>query len=399
MATPPAPRNPFSDPESLRRILFTIGALAVLRVGAFIPLPGVDAPALAALLGAGSGPLSVLDAFSGGALGRFALFSLGAIPLVNATVLAALLRLGTGKSGRAEAARRLTAPLALLQALAVAYALARTTGPGGAPLVAHPGAAFYLTTAAGLTAGAVFVLWLCEEISESGIGGGAVLAVMTGLLAHALTGTGVFFRLAFREELGAFSALFVIAALLLAVFAVCRVETARRDLTVNYSQRIVGRRMYGGSSTVLPVKLDSAGAVAAISAAAVGSSTLLLRGGWLDDLILGVLIVFFCVFSGAKSLDADDVSAQMKKTGGSIPGVRPGEATARHLARLQDRLALGGALLFAALAILPDLLRRLLRLPFFFDGVEVAIVVAAALDAMTRVESAAIMRAYAKFRK
>lgn len=399
MAAPPAPRNPFNDPEVVRRILFTLGALAVLRVGAYIPVPGVDAAAFAALLNAHGGPLSVLDAFSGGALGRFALFSLGAIPFVNAAIVADLLKLGAGKAGRAEAARRLTAPLALLQALALAYALARTTGPGGAPLVARPDAVFYLTVAASLTAGALFVLWLCEEITESGIGGGALLVVFASLLADALSGAGTYFRLALREELSAASALFVLAALLAVVYAVIRLETAQRKLTVNYSQRIVGRRMYGGSSTSLPVKLDQAGAVAAVCAAALGASLLALRGGWLDDAVYAALILYFCRSLGARSIAPGEIADQLRKTGGSIPGVRPGDATARYILGVHERAALASSLIIALLAVLPDLLRRTLRLPFFFDGVRALVITAAALDAMARVESFAIMRAYGKLKK
>jgi preprotein translocase subunit SecY len=399
MAETSAPRGSFDDPELRRKVFFTIGALAVLRVGAYIPVPGVDAGAFSALLDARGGPLGVLNAFSGGALGRFALFSLGAIPYINASIVAGLLKLGRGKRERAEAARRLTFPLALLQSLALAFALARTTAPGGAPLVADAGAFFYLTTATTLTAGAMFVLWLCEEITASGIGGGALLVVFACLIANALSGAETFFRLVRFEEIGAFSTLFIVAALLAAVFAVIRIETAQRKLTVNYSQRVVGRRMYGGSSSALPVKLDQAGVVAAVCAAALGASTLVLRGGWLDDAIYAALIVYFSCFAGAKTVDANELSEQLKKSGGSLPGIRPGDATARHILWVHERVALGGAVFVAAVAILPDLLRRIFRLPFFFDGVQAVIVVAVALDAMTRVESHSMMRTYAKFMK
>ena len=399
MADTSAPRSSFDDPELRRKVFFTIGALAVLRVGAYIPVPGVDVAALSALLDAHGGPLGVLNAFSGGALGRFALFSLGAVPYVNAVIVARLLKRGRGKRERAEAARRLTPVLALLQSLALAYALARTTAPGGAALVAEPGPLFYLSTAATLTAGALFVMWLAEEITETGIGGGALLVVFASLVANALSGTAAFFRLAGSEELGALSAFFIVAALLAAVVAVIRIETAQRKLTVNYSQRVVGRRMYGGSSSVLPVKLDQSGVVAAISAAALGASTLVLRGGWLDDAIYAALIVYFSCFAGARTVDANELSEQLKKSGGSLPGIRPGDATSRHILWVHERVALGGAVFVAAVAVLPDLLRRILRLPFFFDGVQALIVVSVALDAMTRIESHAIMRTYAKFKK
>lgn len=398
MADIAAPRNPFDDQELRRKVFFTIGALAVLRVGAYIPVPGVDAGALSALLEAHGGPLNVLNAFSGGALGRFSLFSLGAIPYVNAAIIAGLLKLGRGKRGRAEFTRRLTLVLALVQSLALAFALARTTAPGGVPLVAAAGASYYLLTVASLTAGALFVLWLAEEITESGIGGGALLVVFASLIANALSGAAVFFRLARTEEIGASSAFLVVIALLIAVFIVIRIETAQRKLTVNYSQRVVGRRMYGGSSTTLPVRLDQAAVVATISAACLGASILVLRGGWLDDAIYAALIVYFACFSGARTVDANELADQLKKTGGSLPGIRPGDATSRHILWVHERAALGGAALIAGAAILPDLIRRVFRLPFFFDGVQTVVIVAVALDAMTRVESHTLMRTYAKLR-
>lgn len=397
MADIAPPRNPFEDSDLRRKVFFTIGAAAVLRVGAYIPVPGVDAGALSALLDAHGGPLGVLNAFSGGALGRFALFSLGLIPYVNASIVAGLFLRRRGKSARAEAARRLTLPLALFQSLALAYGLAHATAPGGAPLVADPGPLFYVTTAASLTAGAMLVLWLAEEITASGIGGGGLLVVFVSLVANALSGFAEYFHLVRFEELGAFPAFFVVVAALAAVWAVIRIETAQRKLTVNYAQRVVGRRMYAGTSSALPVRLDQMGAVAAISAAAAGSSLLILRGGWFDDAIYAALIVYFACFAGARTLDANELADQLKKTGGTLAGVRPGDATAQRILWVHERVALGGAAFVAAAAILPDVVRRVLRLPFFFDGVQAVIIVAAALDAMTRVESHALMRTYAKF--
>jgi preprotein translocase subunit SecY len=396
MAQPAASRNPFEDPELRRKVFLTIGAVAVLRVGAYIPVPGVDAGALSALLDGNRGPLGVMNALSGGALGRFALFSLGLIPFVNASIVAGWVKRRGGKRERAEFARRLTFPIALLQALALAYALSRATA-GGVPLVAEAGVSFYLTAAASLTAGSLFVLWLAEEVTEAGIGGGALFVFLVSLVASALSGAAEYFHLVRFEELGLAPALFIAAALIAAVVAVIRIETGQRKLTVNYSQRVVGRRMYAGSSTPLPVRLDQAGAVAAISAAALGSSLLILRGGWLDDMIYAVLIVYFACFTGPRTIDANSLADQLKKTGGSLPGVRPGDATASRILWVHDRVALGGAALIAIAAVVPDVLRRVFHLPFFFDGVETVIIVAAALDAMTRVESHAMMRTYAKF--
>lgn len=397
MADNPPPRGAFDDPELQRKVFLTIGLAAVLRVGAYVPVPGVDAGALSALLDAHGGPLGVLNALSGGALGHFALFSLGLVPYINASVLAGLAMRRAGKRERAEAARQWTIPLALAQSLFVAYGLAHATTPEGLPLVAQPGAPFYLTTAVNLTAGALFVMWLAEEITESGIGGGGLVVILVSLTANAVSGFADYFHLVRYEEIGALAAFIVPILLLVAIWAILRVETAQRKLTVNYAQRMVGRRMYAGQTSAFPVKVDSAGAVAALSAAAVGSSLLILRGGWTDDLVYAVLIVYFACFAGAKTIDAHELAEQLKKTGGSLAGVRPGDATASRILWVHERVALGGAALIALAAILPDAIRRVFGLHFFFDGVQTVIVTAAALDAMTRVESHNLMRTYAKF--
>ena len=416
------PRNPFDDPDLRRRIFYTLGALAIFRVGAFIPLPGVDAGALKALVDAQSGgPLGFLDAFSGGALGRFSLFSLSVVPYVNASIIAGLLKRGRGRQEQNGVARRLTLFLALLQSFGLALVIAKMPAPGGIPVVADPDWFFYGATTLTLTAGALFAMWLCEEITESGIGGGALLIVFAGLVGSVLSGAGNLFRLVRFEEVGLFAALAIVAALIAAVLAAVWIETAQRKLTVHYSQRVVGRRMYGGSQSVLPLKLDQSGVVAAISAAAFTASlaalmlaaarlfpqnpigrripSMLIRGSWIDGAIYAALIIFFCSFSGSRTIDPNELADNLKKSGGSIPGIRPGDSTARRIQWIHERVALGGALLVAAIAVLPDLLRRSFHLTFFFDGIRLLIVVGAALDAMGRIESYGMMRTYAKFLK
>ena len=244
MADIPGPRNPFADPELHPEDGLHLIALAVFRVGTFIPLPGVDADALKALVDAQSaGPIGFLNAVSGGALGRFSLFSLGVLPYVNASLIVGLLKMGTGKTQRSVAARRLTLFLALIQSFGIALALAKAPAAGGIPIVTDPTALFYGATTLTLTAGALFTMWLCEEITESGIGGGALLIVFAGLLGNALSGAATLFKFLRFEEIGLFSALAIFAAVIAAVLASVWIETAQRKLTVNYSQRVVGRRM------------------------------------------------------------------------------------------------------------------------------------------------------------
>jgi preprotein translocase subunit SecY len=414
----PGPRSNFDDPDLRRRVFYTLGLLAVFRAGTYVPLPGADAGALKSFVDAQAGGLlGFLDAFSGGALGRFSLFSLGAAPYVNAAIVAGLLKLGKGRRERGEAARRLTLLFALLQSFGLALAFART--PGGVSAIPRPDGLFYASTVLTMTAGALFVMWLCEEITESGIGGGALLIVFAGLVAHSLTGAGELFRLVRVEDLGMSSALAITAALLAFVLATIWVETAQRKLTVYYAKRVVGRRMYGGSSSALPLKLEQSGIVAAVSAAVLAASLAALalaaaglfphsggefagwlaRGSWVGDAIDAALILLLCAYSGSKTVDPEELADQLKKSGGSIPGIRPGDSTARHLQWIRDRIGFDGAVFVAALAVLPDVLRRLLRLPFFFDGLPLLVIVGVSLDAMGRVEGFGIRRAYAKFLK
>jgi preprotein translocase subunit SecY len=408
----PGPLGFFDDPDLRRRIFRTLGALAIFRVGTFIPLPGVDAGTLKALVDAQSGgPLGLLDSFSGGALGRFSLFSLGIAPYVNALIVVGLLKIGRKGRERNEAARRLTLLLALVQSLALVLALAKLSAPGGVPVVLRPSPLFYGATALTLTAGALFVMWLCEEITESGIGGGALLIVFAGLVGSIPAGVGNLVQLVRGEEIGLFTALAILAALIAAVMAAVRVETAQRKITIHYTQRVVGRRMYGGSQSVLPLKLDQSGVVAAVSAAILIASlsallpasgripSILSPGSWIDDVLCAALILFFCFFPASKPTEPDELADNLKKAGGSIPGVRSGDSTARHIQRIHERVALGGALFVAAIAVLPDLLRRGFHLPFFFDGIQLLVVVGVALDAMGRVQSYEVRRTYAKFIK
>jgi preprotein translocase subunit SecY len=415
------PRSSFDDPDLRRQIFFTLGALALFRVGTFVPVPGVDPAGLKALVDAQSGgPLGFLNTFSGGALGRFSLFSLGVTPYVNASIIVGLLKVGQGRRERGDAARRLTFLLALLQSFGLAFALARRAAPGGVSVVADPDCLFYVVTVLTLTAGALFVMWLCEEITESGLGGGALLIVFAGLVGNILPGAADMLKLVRLEELGLSGALAIVAALLAALMSAVWVETAQRKLAVHYAQRVVGRRMYGGSQSFLPLKLDQSGVVSAVSAAVCTASLaalllaaapffpqdlarrippLLNRGSWLDDAVYAALILFFCSLPGAAPIDPNALADQLKKSGGSMPGIRPGDSTAKHIQWVHERLALGGALSVAALAVLPDLLRRFFRLPFFFDGIPLLVVVGVALDAMGRVEAHGIRRTYAKFLK
>jgi preprotein translocase subunit SecY len=344
--------------------------------------------------------------------------------LQGAHVISYLDRLAReGESGRKriqQITRYLTIFLALFQSFAIAIGFSQAQGPGGARIVIDPSVSFYLITALTWTAGAVFVMWLGEQITEFGVGNGISLIIFTGIIARLPASVVDLIRLVQVEELSIFGAIF----LALVVFTVCGlvvwVETAQRQIPVHYAKRIVGRRMMGGSSTYLPLKLDPSGVIAVIFANAVISAPLLLsqlspnspwsgfiqkavgefnRGAPIFSLIYAGLIIFFCYFYNSISINPKDLSENMKKWGGFIPGIRPGESTSNYIEWILERLTLFGALFVAAIAVLPDYLRDYFAAPFFFGSTSLLIVIGVALDTVGQLEARLLMRHYEGFMK
>ena len=319
----------FDVPELRKRVLFTLGAIAVFRVGAAIPIPGVNGDAIRAIFNAQqSSLLGFLNTFSGGALGRFSIFSMGVVPYINASIIMSLLqgahvlpfldRLAKdGELGRRKLnsyTRYLTLFLAVFQSFGLTIAITKMQAPGGAPTVIDPTWAFYCVTVLTMTAGTIFVMWLGEQMTEQGIGNGVSLLIFTGIVERLPTAGFSLFELVRLEEINLFAALAIVAALVAVIIAVVWVETAQRKIPVQYAKRMVGRKMYGGSQSYLPLKVDQSGVIAVIFALSLlsvpvtvitfapnqpwaeGAMSFFRGGNYVYDAVYAGLIIFFCYF-------------------------------------------------------------------------------------------------------
>jgi preprotein translocase subunit SecY len=422
----------FEVPELRKRVLFTLGAIAVFRIGASIPIPGVNAEAIRAIFTAQqSSLLGFLNTFSGGALGRFSIFSMGVVPYINASIIMSLLqgahvipaldRLAKdGELGRRKLnsyTRYLTLFLAVFQSFGLTIAITQMQAPGGLATVTDPTWMFYCVTVLTMTAGTIFVMWLGEQMTEQGIGNGVSLLIFTGIVESIPAAAYSFWELFRLEEINLFAVLAILAALAAVTVSVVWVSTAQRKIPVQYAKRMVGRKMYGGSQSYLPLKVDQSGVIAVIFALSLlsvpitiatfmpetersGSFMRFFQGGnWWYDVIYAGLIIFFCYFYNSVSINPVDLAENMKKSGGFIPGIRPGEPTAKHIEWILERITLGGALFVAAIAVMPDIMKREFSVPFFFGGTSLLIAVGVALDTMGQLEAHLIMRHYEGFLK
>lgn len=422
----------FDVPELRKRVLFTLGAIAVFRIGAAIPIPGVNGDAIRAIFNAQqSSLLGFLNTFSGGALGRFSIFSMGVVPYINASIIMSLLqgahvipaldRLAKdGELGRRKLnsyTRYLTLFLAVFQSFGLTIAISKMQAPGGLPTVIDPTWMFYCVTVLTMTAGTIFVMWLGEQMTEQGIGNGVSLLIFTGIVERIPAAGWSLFELVRLEEINLFAALAIVAALAAVIVSVVWVETAQRKIPVQYAKRMVGRKMYGGSQSYLPLKVDQSGVIAVIFALSLLSVPVTIAtfmpntqkaegvmrffqgGNWVYDAVYAGLIIFFCYFYNSVSINPVDLAENMKKSGGFIPGIRPGEPTAKHIEWILERITLGGALFVAAIAVMPDIMKREFSVPFFFGGTSLLIAVGVALDTMGQLEAHLIMRHYEGFLK
>ncbi|MBI2788415.1 MAG: preprotein translocase subunit SecY [Elusimicrobia bacterium] len=422
----------FEIPELRKRVLFTLGAIAVFRIGASIPIPGVNGDAIRAIFNAQqSSLLGFLNTFSGGALGRFSIFSMGVVPYINASIIMSLLqgahvlpfldRLAKdGELGRRKLnsyTRYLTLFLAVFQSFGLTIAITKMQAPGGMPTVTDPTWFFYCVTVLTMTAGTIFVMWLGEQITEQGIGNGVSLLIFTGIVERLPAAGYSLFELVRLEEINLFSAIAIVAALAAVIVVVVWVETAQRKIPVQYAKRMVGRKMYGGSQSYLPLKVDQSGVIAVIFALSLLSVPVTIAtfmpnvqrgegimrffqgGNYVYDAVYAALIIFFCYFYNSVSINPVDLAENMKKSGGFIPGIRPGEPTAKHIEWILERITLGGALFVAVIAIMPDIMKREFSVPFFFGGTSLLIAVGVALDTMGQLEAHLIMRHYEGFLK
>jgi len=416
-------------PELKRRVIFTLLMLAVYRVGCAIPTPGIDANALAAFFARYKGTLlGLFDMFSGGALEKMSIFALGIMPYISASIILELLTVviphlaqlkKEGEAGRkkiTQYARYGTVALSLIQGLGIAMGLESMTSPGGALVVPNPGWGFRVLTMITLSAGTAFIMWLGEQITERGIGNGISLIIFAGIVARMPSAINSSFQMVRLGEISIFT-LLVLGVVMLAVIAgICFVEQGQRRLPVQYAKRVVGRRMYGGQTTHLPLKVNTAGVIPPIFASSIimfpatiaqfiqipwvqSAARAITPGGWIYSLLYVILIFFFCYFYTAVTFNPADVADNMKKYGGFIPGIRPGKRTAEYIDRVLTRITLGGAVYVSAVCVLPTVLISQFNVPFYFGGTALLIVVGVALDTMAQIESHLLQRSYEGFLK
>jgi len=402
--------------ELKSRILFVIGALIVFRLGTFIPVPGIDPDVLAKLFESQSdGILGMFNMFSGGALSRFSLFALGIMPYISASIIMQLMTVVSpkleqlkkeGESGRRQITKYTrygTLVLATFQALGISIALEAQAG-----LVLDPGMMFRFTAVVTLVSGTMFLMWLGEQITERGIGNGISIIIFAGIVAGLPSAIGGTLELARTGTFHPIFVLFLIVAVVLVTAFVVFVERGQRKITVNYAKRQVGRKVFGGQTSHLPLKLNMAGVIPPIFASSIilfpatmagwfGSSESMT---WLKDigstispgqplyiLLFATAIIFFCFFYTALVFNPKETADNLKKSGAFVPGIRPGDQTARYIDRIMGRLTLVGALYITAVCLLPEFLILNYNVPFYFGGTSLLIIVVVTMDFMAQVQS------------
>jgi preprotein translocase subunit SecY len=419
-------------PELKKRILFSLLMLAVYRVGCHIPTPGIDAAALAAFFSQRQGTLfGLFDMFSGGALSQMSVMALGIMPYISSSIILELLTVvipyleklkKEGEQGRkkiVQYTRYGTVILSIIQGFGIAIGLERMSSPGGAMVVPMGGWGFRLLAVITLTAGTAFLMWLGEQITERGIGNGISLIIFSGIVAGLPSAVINTFRLVGTGEITPFFMTLVVAFMIAVVGAIVFVERGQRRIPVQYAKRVIGRRMYGGQSTHLPLKVNTAGVIPPIFAssiimfpATIANFMNVSEIPWLQmivnfltpghivyTLIFVIFIIFFCYFYTAVHFNPIDVADNMKKYGGFIPGIRPGKNTAEYIDKVLTRITFAGAIYVSAVCVLPQILIYQLHMPFYFGGTALLIVVGVAMDTSNQIESHMLMRHYEGFMK
>jgi preprotein translocase subunit SecY len=420
----------FKIPELRRRILFTLALLIVFRVGAYVPVPGIDAAALGEALARTKGTLlGLYDMFAGGAFSRATIFALGIMPYISASIIMQLLTAvipyfeklqKEGDEGRkkiTQYTRYGTVVLAMVQAYGISIFLENMPVATATPIVPSPGIAFRLLTMVTLTSGTVFLMWLGEQISDKGIGNGISLIIFTGIIARYPNDFIRTFESLRVGSLKLFTLIFLMALMVLIVAGVIVMTQAMRKIPVQYAKRVIGRRIYGGQSTHIPLRVNTAGVIPIIFAQAIlmfpsSIATFFGKIGFMEtfssymspdsviyNVLYGIIIVFFAYFYTAIVFNPQDLADNMQKYGGFIPGIRPGKRTAEYIDRVLTRVTLPGAMFLAFIAILPSIFIYKFQAPFYFGGTGLLIVVGVALDTLQQIESHLIMRHYEGFLK
>lgn len=411
-------------PELNRRILITLVMLAIFRIGVFIPTPGIDSEALAGFFKSASGTLlDFATMFTGGALERFSVFALGIMPYISASIIIQLLTAVVpqleklqkeGESGRkkiTQYTRYSTIGLSIVQGFMIAVGLESMRGPAGEPIVLSPGWDFRILTMITLTSGTAFLMWLGEQITERGVGNGISLIIFVGIVANmpsAMYNTVLLVR---AGEMSIFVIFFLLALMVAVVAFIVFMEMGQRKIPIQYPKRVVGRKVMGGGTQHLPLKVNTSGVIPPIFASSIivfpatianfidvpymkWISNSLMPDGLLYNLLYVVLIVFFTFFYTAIQFNPKDVAENLKKYGGFVPGIRPGANTADYLDTVLTRLTVWGAAYLAAVCVLPSFLVAEFNAPFYFGGTALLIVVGVGMDTAQQIESHMLARSY-----
>jgi len=450
-------KNIWDIPDLRKRVLFTLGLLAIYRLGNHVPTPGINAAALIDFFEQNRANwFGLVDMFSGGNLARVTIFALGIMPYISASIILQLLTVvwpfleklskegELGKRKITQYTRYGTVLLALIQSTAIAAYLEQMTLSQTFKVVEHPGWGFKLMTVLTLTTGTAFIMWLGEQITDRGIGNGMSLLIFAGIVVGFPRGLIDTFQMIQRGELSLLAALFLVAMMVAVIAIIIFVERGQRRITVQYAKRVVGRRTYGGQSTHLPLRVNTSGVIPVIFASSIIAfpqtiasffgannpwmqtvSEQLQWGMPLYNVLYVTFIIFFCYFYTAIVFNPDDVAENMRKYGGFVPGIRPGKKTSEHLDHILSRITFGGALYLALIALLPEFLMagfkvapipvigpgldlflsennlgwitEGLHLNFYFGGTSLLIVVGVAMDTIAQVEAQLIMRHYDGF--
>lgn len=444
-------RNIFAIPDLRKRVLFTLALLAVYRIGAQIPTPGINSEALVELFEQMKGTfLGFVDLFSGRTLSRMTIFALGIMPYISASIILQLLtviwpyleRLSKeGELGRkkiTQYTRYGTVLISIIQAAGIAVSLQATTSPSGMRIVSNPGIGFILMTILTLTTGTIFIMWLGEQISERGIGNGISLIIFAGIVVRLPGGTQAIIEGIRTGTMGPIKIILLLLLMLAVVAVIVYVERAQRRIPIQYARRVVGRKVYGGQSTHLPLRVNTGGVIPIIFASSIitfpaGIASLIKHPiaqefarqlGWgmpLYTILYIASIIFFTYFYVSIIFNPSDVAENIQKYGGFIPGIRPGKQTADYIDKVLSRITLVGAIYLSAIAILPEFLMtgfkvgaipwigetleaylprwftEGLGVPFYFGGTSILIVVGVAMDTLQQVEAQLIMRHYEGF--
>ena len=408
-----------------KRLAWTLFILCCYRIGVHVPIPGVDASALASFFESMAGTLfNLFDMFSGGGLSNVSVFALGVMPYISASIIMQLMQVVSpdikrmareeGQAGRrkiTQYTRYLTVAITLVQGLGIAVGLENMTSPGGAPIVLAPGWQFRLVTMVTFTTGSVLVMWLGEQITERGIGNGISLIIFCGIVVGIPRGIIQSLALIQAGDMSIFMAIVILVFMAAVLVAIVFVERAQRRIPISYAKRQIGRKMYGGQNSHLPLRLNTAGVIPPIFAsslllfpATIGqfsaneylkqAADFFSPHGLAYNVLYVALMFFFCYFYTAIIFDPKDMAENLKKNGGFIPGIRPGEKTREYVDTVLSRLTLSGATYISIVCLLPMLLISKFNVPFYFGGTSLLILVGVAMDFMNQMESHLISSQY-----